>query len=177
MNASVIVYWLTVGTYFITAIVFAFCALRSKRKAIWWGLALGMFLLTINKQQDLLGLLTNFARSAAWRADWYMARGSIQILSITGAAVLLFLLFASVLWFLRPLPRMTWLALIGFVFLLGFSITRSVSLHAIDVLLFTPVAGVYLNWVVELGGIALIASVGFMTLWRVQSQTRTTAVV
>ena len=177
MSAPEIMYWLTVAAYLVTAVICAICALQCNRKGIWWGLALGMLLLTINKQQDLLGWLTALGRSNAWRADWYVARGSIQTPIVAGIVVLIGLLLASAVWCLRPLPRLTWLALTGFIFLLGFSATRAVSLHTIDVFLYTPVAGIYLNWVIELGGIAFIASVALVTLWRASRQRRSTLAV
>ena len=168
--APEIMYWITVAAYFVTALLCAICAIRSNRRGIWWGLALGMLLLTINKQQDLLGLLTALGRSNAWNANWYIARGSIQIPIIAGMAVLGGVLLGIAMWLVRPLQGLMWLAITGFIFLLGFATMRAVSLHAIDVFLYTPHAGIYLNWVLELGGIALIVSAALVTLWRASKE-------
>ena len=176
MSVPELIHLLTVAAYFITAIICALCALQSKRRGIWWALALGMLLLAINKQQDLLGLLTALGRSNAWGGDWYMVRGSIQAEIIAGIVLLLGLFFASVVWFLRPLPRLMWLALTSFIFLTGFAAIRAVSLHGIDAFLYTAVAGIYLNWVFELGGIGLIASAAIVTLWRAGQWRRPTAI-
>lgn len=167
---------MTVAAYFVTAGICALCALQSKRRGIWWALALGMLLLSVNKQQNLLGLLTALGRRSAWSGDWYMVRGSIQIVILAGIALLIGLLLASAVWLLRPLPRRMWLALASFIFLLGFAATRAVSLHGIDAFLYTAVAGIYLNWVFELGGIGLIASAAIVTLWRAGQWRRPTAI-
>jgi hypothetical protein len=46
---------------------------------------------------------------------------------------------------------------LGIVFLTGFAFIRAVSLHFIDILLYRRIGGIQMNWVVELGGIALVA--------------------
>ena len=172
MNSPEMIYWVTVAAYFVTAVICALCALLSDRREIWWGFALGMLLLMINKKQDLLGSMTALGRSITWRAEWYAARGSIQILIIVGIVVLAGFLLTSARWFLRPLQRVTWLGLAGVIFLPVFAATRAVSLHQIDIILFSPVAGIYLNWVIELGGIALIAFAALVMLLRARREGR-----
>ena len=93
-----VMWWLTVGAYGITAVLCLLVAMRiaqfpSNRKSrFWFGLALAMLLLGINKQQDLTGILTRQVREAAWQDQWYFARQPVQ-LAIVAAAGLIFGLF------------------------------------------------------------------------------------
>jgi hypothetical protein len=54
--------WITVVAYWATAVLLGFYALCTKGSRLWWGLALGMLVLGINKQQDTIGLLTSLGR-------------------------------------------------------------------------------------------------------------------
>ncbi|MEZ4593158.1 MAG: hypothetical protein R3D55_18745 [Chloroflexota bacterium] len=55
------------------------------------------------------------------------------------------------MWRLRRLPRRYLLAQLLVLLLVGFVLIRATSLHAVDYYLYTPFAGIRLNWVVELG--------------------------
>jgi hypothetical protein len=156
--------WITVVAYWATAILLGFYALRTKGSKLWWGLALGMLVLGINKQQDTIGLLTSFGRGEIWSAGWYLNRGPVQLL--TGAALLILIVLLGLLAirFLHPSNTLEWMALSGFFFLLCFVSIRAVSLHVVDAFLFTPVFGFYPNWLVELGGISLVAIAAVLTL-------------
>jgi len=47
--------------------------------------------------------------------------------------------------------------LIGTVFVVAFVTIRAASFHHVDTLIGTPVAGLRMNWILELGGIACVA--------------------
>jgi len=154
-------WWLTVMAYGGTAVLCAIRALQlrpdsARASGIWWLLAASMLLLGINKQANLVGRLTTQGRLLAWAGNWYQARMGVQGVLVGLVSLLTVGLLAVLLWRLRPLTTMQKTAVVGVVYLLGFALLRAVSLHAIDTFLFRPVAGIYPNWVLELGGIALV---------------------
>ena len=124
-----------------------------------------MLLLGVNKQGNFVGRLTTEGRLLAWTGDWYQSRIWLQ----AELAVMILLLAAGFLVWLwrwaRPLSFRQKTAVIGVAFLLGFDLLRAVSLHAIDAFLYRPVLGIYPNWLLELGGIALVA-IPALTEWR-----------
>ncbi|MCA9872948.1 MAG: hypothetical protein KC441_04820 [Anaerolineales bacterium] len=164
-----IMWWVTVAAYWATAVLCGLAAYhrqatpRSRR--LWAMLAVVMALLGINKQGNLVGRLTTEGRLLAWTGAWYQNRAGLQIAL---AAIVVLLAGGLLLWLLRRLrplsgPEMT--AVVGVVYLLGFALVRAISLHAIDAFLYRPVLGVYPNWLLELGGIALVA-VPALLAWR-----------
>ncbi len=165
--------WATVIGYWGTAVICALHVFRQnqpvpkiKSGRFWRGAAVGMFLLGVNKQGDLTGLLTNAIRGAAWRDNWFFARHTLQLAAIAGGIAIAFILFFILAWLLRPKRWPQWLALLGIVYLTGFALVRAVSLHAIDYILYASVSGIQLNWIFELGGIAFVvlaASLAFFT--------------
>jgi hypothetical protein len=169
-------WWITVGAYGVTAVLCLSVAIRIKRPLstskhrFWFGLALGMLLLGLNKQQDLTGLLTKLARDKAWQEAWYFSRQPVQFALIAAAGLIFGLLFFWLARKTKPASRRQGLALFGLVFLTGFALIRAVSLHAVDAFLYRRVGGLQPNWIVELGGIALIALPAVMEL--VQQHTK-----
>jgi hypothetical protein len=158
-----VMWWLTVGAYGVTAVFCLAAAVRQTkswptfRRNFWFGMSLGMLLLGVNKLQNLTGILTRQLRGQAYQEDWYFARQPVQLAIITAVAFIFVLLF---LWLARKIKiRTNWqkTALLGIVFLTGFAFIRAVSLHFIDILLYRRIGGIQINWVVELGGIALVA--------------------
>ena len=162
VNLTSVMWWVTVAAYWGTAVLCVISALRLRPNApraanLWWLLAASMAVLGINKQGNLIGRLTTEGRLLAWTGNWYQSRVWLQ-----GALVVLIVLLAAgvLVWLLRrlrPLSAGQMTAVVGVMALLGFALLRAVSLHAIDAFLFRPVLGVYPNWLVELGGIALVA--------------------
>ncbi|MCB9421231.1 MAG: hypothetical protein H6667_15625 [Ardenticatenaceae bacterium] len=151
-------WWLTVITYGVTAVLCLIAAVRTPiKRGFWGGLALGMLLLGINKQQDLTGILTKLMRGAAWQEQWYFSRQPVQLTLIVIAALLFGGLFFWLARKAKPASRWQSLALLGIVFLAGFALVRAVSLHAVDAFLYRRIGGIQPNWIVELGGITLVA--------------------
>lgn len=149
--------WLTVAAYFAGASLWfirrpAMPAQAHRAVLILGG---GLLVLGINKLFNLSGAVTAWFQTLAYQGQWYDQRRVAQ------AAVILFLLamgmvLAIYLYFTTTaLPGGIRAALFGLAFLAILVIVRAASLHAVDALLFRPVAGIKLNWVLELFGIAL----------------------
>ena len=158
--------WLTVAGYF-TAALLCWVAGRSDQRAhpqsgyprqprLWFGLALLLMLLCVNKQLDLQTWFTLTLKSAAQAEGWYEQRrvfqaafiGALTMLSIVGLAILRIMV--------RKNLRQTSLAWIGAVFLTCFVLIRAASFHQVDQMIGLRVGGLKLNWVLELGGITCI---------------------
>ena len=151
--------WVTVAAYafaaFLTARL-AFGVAGRPERFFWLMLFVVLMFLTINKQLDLQSALTALARCMAKVQGWYEARRGVQtgfILALLGASAVFLLILAVGMW--RHLRR-TWMAVLGLVFLTGFVAIRAVGFHHFDVLIKSDVAGIRINWLLELGGIALI---------------------
>jgi hypothetical protein len=154
--------WVTVAAYFGVAIL----CFRRARKAktsggteffFWAGLAALLVLLGINKQLDLQTFLTLTGRRIAVAQGWYEERRPVQFafVAVVGLAALAGLVL---MWRLvRGRSRELWVALLGFVLLLAFVIVRAASFHHFDALININIAGVRMNWILELGAIGLIA--------------------
>jgi hypothetical protein len=129
---------------------------RTTGPLYWWLLAAFLLALGINKQLDLQSLVTEIGRNVARDQGWYEGRAAVQKVFIVGVAGvgLACILVACVLFrraiFQRPI------AAIGAVFLLGFVVIRAASFHHVDRFLKVEVAGIRWNWILELGGIALV---------------------
>lgn len=156
--------WFTVLAYGIAALTCWLAAVRTGRapgtekgsRGLWLCVAAFMGFLCINKQLDLQSLLTDIGRVIAWKQGWYENRREFQMHFILG---LLALSASTTLYLIirfRTFWRRHFLLASGLVFLCTFIAVRAVSFHHVDVLLKTQVAGVRINWVLELTGIALV---------------------
>jgi hypothetical protein len=165
--------WITVAGYF-GAAVLAYRALRLHQKEqspststeqrtlmrFWLVVLCAVALLGLNKQLDLQSWFTEVGRDLATAQGWYQDRRSVQALIIaalvlgglTGMAVI-------ALWLRRVISRVAD-AVLGLGFLVTFVAVRAASFHHVDRWLGYGVVRV--NWVLELGGIALIA----ISAWR-----------
>lgn len=163
--------WFTVAAYLIAA---ALCY-RAHRAArgrlhrghrtatrLWLVLAIVFALLAVNKQLDLQSLFTAVGRWVARRGGWYQQRQSIQTIFIVSLALLGFAAIFWLAWIVRGGWREYGLALAGATFIMVFVIIRAASFHHVDQLLGWELAGVRINWLFELGGIACVA----VSAWR-----------
>jgi hypothetical protein len=162
--------WLTVVAYFLVA---ALCFHRareasfpaSKRTEVlfWTGLGGLLVFLGINKQLDLQTWLTLLGRRVAIAEGWYDHRRTVQLIFVA----LISLAAVGSLVFIWRLVRThaeeLWISLAGFVLLLGFVIIRAASFHHVDAMINFDLAGVRMNWLIELGAIAFI---GIGALWK-----------
>ncbi len=149
--------WLTVAAYFAGAGMWFYYnrkapAQKRKSGAI---LAYGLLVLGGNKLFNLSGAITAWLQMSAYEQNWYEQRRLVQ------AAFIFALLAISAALGVILLPRLASLsegiraALAGLAFLTILAVVRAASLHAVDALLYRPLAGIQLNWVLELAGIAL----------------------
>lgn len=126
----------------------------------FWGLVLlSMLILGINKQLDLQTWFTEIGRDLAHQQGWYEVRRPLQVafiaaIGLTGGAATVVLAFT-----MRHVLSRVIGALVGLGALVTFVIVRAASFHHVDMLLGR--GRVRLNWVLELGGIALIAISAF----------------
>lgn len=160
--------WATVAAYLAASLL---CLLWAKPSGsgrfLPVAFAGAMALLAVNKQLDLQSLLTEIARDAAKAQGWYEDRQTYQAIFIgvigSGAA----LGFAALLWMLRRRWKETALASAGFACLLAFVVVRAASFHHVDQGLGETWVGLRFNWILELGGIALVVA-GAVVGWRVR---------
>ena len=149
--------WVTVFAYFVGAYL---CAKTYRvaplDRGFWFGLAILLVCLGINKQLDLQSLLTAGGRCLAKAQGWYESRRLVQIVVISGLVVsvlVVFLVTLGVMW--DAMGRIA-LALIGVAFLVAFVAIRAVGFHHMDIFIGSTIAGVRMNWVLELTGIVCI---------------------
>ena len=155
--------WVTVAAYGITALVCLIYAVRSARaglprghQMLWLAVAGLMLLLGINKQLDLQSLLTQIGRDTALAQGWYEQRGGMQRAFIVAMAAAGALGMAALFALTRRQRRRNWPALAGLCLLTVFLVIRAASFHHVDAMIHGRIAGVKLNWLMELGGIAMV---------------------
>jgi len=119
-------------------------------------------------------MFTRWGRAAARSEGWYDRRCGFQIafMEWTALAGVACLLFFGLL--IRPSPMRQRAALVGIVLLLVYVIVRAVSLHPVDHLLAVRVAGVSLDSLIELGGVAAIGASAALSArrWKAAAPTR-----
>lgn len=151
--------WVTVAGYLLAALLCFTSASRrySGLHVFWSGLGLLMLALALNKQLDLQSALTAIGRCISQLQGWYDDRRVVQrefiVALLFGSAVFAVGLF----WFMRRRMASVWLALLGICFLLTFISVRAIGFHHFDEVINMRVNNVRMNWVLELGGIAMIA--------------------
>lgn len=167
--------WLTVAAYLMACAA----ALRAAQRdvpgnaGIWYGIALFLGLLAINKQLDLQTLLTVLARNEALADGWYDNRRVFQ------QGFILCLLFVSAILIVRLLhltrtgSRALRTAIVGVSLLLLFICVRAVSFHNMDAFIGLTFLGVTANHALELAGIAIAG----IAAWAVRPRSRRHAVV
>ncbi len=148
--------WLTVAAYAVTAILAARVWIMQREK-IWLLVSLGMAVLCVNKQLDLQSLFTAIGRVVAWHGGWFEERRSYQIWIVLGVILVCGICGAWSLWRYHSFWRKHLLLATGGLFLGTFIVVRAVSFHHVDVFLNSAMAGIRMNWLLELGGIFLIA--------------------
>lgn len=165
--------WLTVAAYGLTA---GLCFIVAKRlpaaaagvaaaegqeargqRRLWFGVAVVMAILCINKQLDLQSLLTNVGRILAHRGGWYELRRTIQFWFVVTVAVASVASFVFLVRKTRSVFRGRALLLLGLSMLLLFVVMRAASFHHVGVFLERRIFDLKLNWILELGSIALVA--------------------
>jgi len=153
-----VVGWITVLAYFATCWLCLSCARHLRPAVFWWAVTTALLALGINKQLDLQTWFTEVGRDLAKQDGWYGQRHEIQVAFIGIMAAVFALLAAVVAWALQGHWRAYLRVWGGMTLLLFFIVVRAASFHHVDQLLMSDIGGLRMNWVFELGGLALIAS-------------------
>jgi hypothetical protein len=159
--------WFTVAAYAAAAVLCFIAAHRClvavdagetrRRRRMWLGVGVLMAFLCINKQLDLQSLFTDVGRVLANQEGWYSQRRAVQrwfVIAMAAAGAMTFVILA---WKIRHILRESIVLLLGLCSLITFIVIRAASFHHVDVLLGSELLGIRVNWILELGGIALIA--------------------
>ena len=156
--------WLTVGLYLAATLSIWVTvktlggvntvALRERRA--WIGIGVLFALLGINKQVDLQSALTELGRLLARQQGWYDQRHIVQLGFIAVVTAICAVLGVTFLFYLRRSSIQLWTALLGTAFVTGYVLLRAASFHNIDRFIGDAVLGVRWNWILEMGGIALV---------------------
>ena len=148
------------ATYFIVSLLYLKAAFITKNdksiKIFWFSLTFFLVFLGLNKQLDLQTLFTLIGRNLAIEQGWYESRRIIQI----GFIVFIGLIGTSGLIFLFNKYKSTTfeikIVLTGCIILFSFILIRASSFHHMDIFINTRLASVKMNWLFELGGLAII---------------------
>lgn len=154
-----VVGWVTVAAYFAAALFSLALTMQQDRQArermFWAAAGAGLLFLAVNKQLDLQSFLTAVGRCVSQRQGWYDMRRGVQIDFIIGLIAAAVIGGIGILWVLRLTVRRTGIALFGLVWITGFVLVRAVGFHHFDRLIGIRLAGLRVNWIFELGGIAV----------------------
>ena len=123
----------------------------------WILVSILLLLLGFNKQLDLQTWFTEFGRDIAREQGWYERRHFVQVIFLLLFAVFGLVVIGLLIRLTRGFVRECRLALLGAVFLLCFVLMRAASFHHVDQILGMRLAGIKINWILELGGIFCIA--------------------
>jgi hypothetical protein len=166
----------TVAAYFSSSILCITYAVRMGRmplsdqfvlqRRLWWGIAILLLLLGINKQLDLQTLITVVGRELAKQQGWYEKRRTIQVWFIVLVAGTGFFTLIFVGRVMHGMWQKNWLALVGLVILVCFILIRAASFHKIDRMLSWNLEGLKINWILELGGITCVGIAAAINLCR-----------
>jgi hypothetical protein len=151
--------WLTVVAYVVVAVLCVTAARRTASRGyawVWWMLGAMSLVLAVNKQLDLQSWFTVVGKRTAIEQGWYESRRTVQAWFITGLAAAGALAGAA-LWLAlgRARRRFAW-ALVGATFIVVFVVVRAASFHHMDIFLKSELWGVRPNWILELGGLAVL---------------------
>lgn len=151
--------WLTVLAYLSAAGYSLSLSAKHDQGAVermFWAVSgVGLLFLAVNKQLDLQSFLTAAGRCAAQLQDWYESRRMVQIQFIIVLIAVSAIGGVGALWALRGTIRRTGVSLLGLVWITGFVLVRAAGFHDVDRLIGFQMMGLRLNWVFELGGIAV----------------------
>lgn len=155
--------WLTVFAYLIASFLCWRAARHSlpawakmgnpKPVILWVSFSILLLLLGINKQLDLQTWFTQFGRALAQEQGWYEQRRLAQFVFIVVFATGGIVLMGTFLWLSRGSFRDYRISMLGGIFLTCFVLVRAASFHHVDQLLSVRLAGLKLNWILEISGI------------------------
>jgi hypothetical protein len=167
--------WLTVVLYVAAASTCLLVA-RSIRKQekgaplarrefwLWCAFSFLLWFLGVNKQLDLQTALTELGRILARREGWYARRAHVQKEFIAIMCVFAMAAAAALLMLLRRMTIYVKMAALGMCFIGVFVLVRASSFHKVDAFLGTRLVHLRMNWILEMGGIAVVLLAGLRRL-------------
>jgi hypothetical protein len=152
--------WVTVALYLLAAGLSARAAGRARRRerVFWAVLCAALLALAVNKQFDMQSALTAAGRCLARAQGWYGMRRDVQYAFVLAVAGLGLCATLAAVWAMRRDMRRAWLALLGFGTLVTFVAIRAAGFHDLDTFIGSRVAGLRMNWVIEMGGTLMVAA-------------------
>jgi hypothetical protein len=129
---------------------------KHQEREIWRSIG-GLFvLLGINKQLDLQTAFTELGRLAAYYGGWYEHRQIVQIafimlIAATCGTITLVMILRS-----KQTSAACRLAIFGTAIVLCFVLVRAASFHHVDMFINQTVLFLRWNWILEMGGIAIV---------------------
>jgi len=175
--------WIITVAYFIVAFICLWTGLAEKKQNImndkpanymlWFGLAVFLLVLGINKQLDIQTLVISLGRGIAKANGWYGSRHEVQSAFVGLVGLFGFLLFIGLLWRLRGYWRQYWLVLLGLTFLVVFIVIKAASFNHVDYLLsrWRVIGPLKMKYLVELGGILILGAGALQShYWRRRSK-------
>jgi hypothetical protein len=153
--------WFTVVAYLAAAACCAPLVWRQARgprfeRWFWGALALMTLALGINKQLDLQSLFTQVLRDEAQRYGWFGERRILQAAFIFAVGLAGAILVGMAWRWLPVLQRNMRIGVTGVIFVYTYVLIRAASFHHVDIFINRSILGVKWNWIIEVGGIAII---------------------
>ena len=153
--------WLTVAAYLFAAAMAATNVPRAHKcgryeLTFWVLLSVGLLFLAVNKQLDLQSWFSQTARDMALRQGWYESRRTVQLAFIVALAIASLVFLGAIRAVLATKWRAYSLTGIGLAGLAVFVLIRAATFHHIDSLLGVSLAGLSVNFMFEVGSIAVI---------------------
>jgi hypothetical protein len=160
--------WVTVAAYFLATSACGLAAWREPmpdgtrrpraRPSRFWLALTGLLLaLGFNKQLDLQSLVTQIGRDLTKAWGLYEGRRPLQLCFILAVAMICGAALGAFFWAARRTLKTRWPAIAGILFILGFVLIRASSFHNVDIFLAARLGRMKWNWILELGGIAVVA--------------------
>ena len=160
--------WITVIVYFSVAVICLKAALTPAQnnnqkqeksiKTLWFFLTLFLIALGINKQLDFQTLLTQIGRDIAVEQGWYEKRRVVQLYFVSMIGIMGILALTFLIRTYRDTCASIKIALAGCIILFVFIVIRASSFHHVELFIDMKLAGVKMNWLLELGSLAIIGS-------------------
>jgi len=155
--------WATVATYVLTAAACGWWAWpRGAGRGIPVMIGVLLLLLAVNKQLDLQSWITQTGRDLVKELGWYEDHRSLQAAFIGGIVLAGVTTLVVAAWWCRRRLREVGLALVGMTVLVAFIVIRAASFHRVDGGLGEEIAGMRLNWILELGALGLTTAGAFV---------------
>ncbi len=155
--------WVTVAAYLFAAFLSAragsaVVGRQRRERMVWRTIAVLLVLLAINELMDLQTLLTSVGRAHAQANGWYADRREVQLVFLLVFGMATAVSGVTILWLVRDLHAMVWLAVFGLLFIGAFVLLRAASFHHLDEVLGGGLPEFTWGSMQEMAGILIVAS-------------------